>query len=325
MPLYILNETISGSAQGQLIQTKATDIAIEEHLENWLENSPSVLLEEEPVLWIGRQLSAPGSGTVLFLDLLGLDSSGNVVLAELKRGHTPRDVIAQGLEYAAWAAKLKSQDLDRLAREYWNSRGETDDTLEKRFRETFLAGDEITPLPQFNQQQILFIVAEEIHPRVAEVARYLRERARLDVRCVAFSVYRATSGEILVSVDTVVGEEAISDGNGTWSGDKTASELVYETAQKLLSQPGKDTFRPSEVYHEILKTYPGFNQGTNNAQIIADCVNHPSRKHYPGHKPDHFFRVERGTYRLYDKQRDGIWDQEGNPVEADQVSKPVSA
>lgn len=320
MPLYILGTT-SGSGVGELIQAKAADIDVEEHLENWLENSPTVLLESEPILWISRQASAATAETVLFPDLLGLDSAGNLMMVELKRGRTPRDVIAQGLEYAAWASGLTYQDLERLASGYWDRKGEAGSTLEDAFRETFFAGDQIAPLPQFNQRQILFIVAEEIHPRVAQVVHYLREHCALDVRCVAFDVYRAASGEIVVSVDTVVGEavgrHSIDDaGGGTWSGDKTASEVIYETVQRLLRQPGKDTFSPSEVYHEILKTYPDFNQGTNNAQITAGCVNCPSRRHYPGRKPDHYFRVGRGVYRLYDPQRDGEWDQEGNLVES---------
>ncbi len=35
-----------------------------------------------------------------FSDLLGLDKDGNIVIVELKRGKTPREVVAQLLEYA---------------------------------------------------------------------------------------------------------------------------------------------------------------------------------------------------------------------------------
>jgi hypothetical protein len=323
MPLYIL-DTTSGSATGQLIQAEAADIDVEKHLENWLESSPTVLLEEGPVLWISRQPLVPTADTVLFPDLVGLSPSGDLILVEVKRGRTPRDVIAQGLEYAAWASKLTYQELERLASAYRDRRGEASTTLEDAFREMFFAEDETALLPQLNQCQILFIVAEEIHPRVVEVARYLRERGTLDVRCVSFDVFRADSGEIVVSVDTVVGDAPIRDlvmagSGGPWSGDKPASEVICETVQRILSQPGKETFTPSEVYREILKTYPDFNRGTNNAQIIADCVNHPSRKHYPGKKPDYYFRVDRGVYRLYDPQQNGVWDQEGNRVEPVEV------
>jgi hypothetical protein len=319
MPLYIL-DTTSGSATGKLIQAEAADIDVENHLESWLEGSPTVLLEAEPILWIARQASAATAETVLFPDLVGLDSTGNLVLVEVKRGRTPRDVIAQGLEYAAWASGLTYQELERLAGAYWESKDQARSTLEDAFYEMFFAEDETAPLPRFNQRQILFIVAEEIHPRVVQVARYLREQGELDVRCVAFDVFRATSGEIVVSVSKVVGEtpvrgSATGGGAGTWSGDKTASEVIRETVQRLLSQTGKDIFTPAEVYHEIVKTYPDFNRGTNNAQISADCVNHPSRKHYSGSAHDYYFRIDRGVFRLYDSQRDGMWDREGNRID----------
>ena len=49
---------------------------------------------------------APGVPTDLgkSIDLLGVDREGNVVVVELKRDRTPRDVVAQALEYAAFAA-----------------------------------------------------------------------------------------------------------------------------------------------------------------------------------------------------------------------------
>lgn len=318
MPLYML-DTTSGQVSGQLVRAQAAGIDLETDLESWLEDSPTVLLEEEPILWIARQASAPTAQTVLFPDLVGLDSSGNLVLVEVKRGRTPRDVIAQALEYAAWAARLTHQQLERLASDYWHGKEQAPSTLEDAFYEMFLAEDETAPLPDFNQRQILFIVAEEIHPRVAEVAGYLREQSALDVRCVDFDVFRAASGEILVSVDTVVGESpggaaSTRRRSGTWSGDKTASEVIYEAVQRLLRDPGKDTFAPSDVYYEILKTYPDFNRGTTNAQIIADCVNHPSRKHYQSTAHNFYFRVGRGTYRLYDRQRDGMWDETGKRI-----------
>lgn len=320
MPLYSMLDTTDGPATGQLIQAEAADIDVEEHLESWLEESPFVLLEEEPILWIARQASAATAETVLFPDLVGLDSTGNLVLVEVKRGRTPRDVIAQALEYAAWASSLTYQDSERLASAYWDRDKHPPSTLEDAFYEMLFAEDKTAPLPQLNQRQTLFIVAEDIHPRVAQVARFLREQGGLDIRCVAFDIFRAASGEIVVSVDTVVGETAVgasatSRGSRNWSGDKTASEVIYETAQRLLGQPGKDTFTPSEAYLEIVKTYPDFNRATTNAQIIADCVNHPSRKHYPGNTHDYYFRVDRGTYRHYDSQRDGAWDQAGKRID----------
>jgi len=69
----------------------------EKQLEDLIEADPSVL--GAPLLIIGRQVpTAHGQ----FIDLLALDESGHVHILELKRDKTPRDVIAQVLDYASW-------------------------------------------------------------------------------------------------------------------------------------------------------------------------------------------------------------------------------
>ena len=79
-------------------------------LEKWLESNPDGILEDGRILIIGRQIRTDLGG---FIDLVGVDREGNAVVVELKRDRTPRDVIAQALEYAAFAERL---DADALAR-----------------------------------------------------------------------------------------------------------------------------------------------------------------------------------------------------------------
>ena len=51
-------------------------------LEKWLQSNPDGLLEEGRTLIIGRQIRTDLGG---FIDLLGVDREGNVVVVELKR------------------------------------------------------------------------------------------------------------------------------------------------------------------------------------------------------------------------------------------------
>src|SRR5215216_2118301 len=58
----------------------------------------------DPALMVvGRQvLTAYGK----FVDLLAIDAEGNLTVVELKRDRTPREVVAQVLDYASWVQDL---------------------------------------------------------------------------------------------------------------------------------------------------------------------------------------------------------------------------
>ena len=78
-----------------------------------MENDISVLDRS-----IGRQVSTDFGGAI---DLLCLDSAGNTVVVELKRGLTPREVTAQALDYASWVKGLSSKELMDKATEYFKN------------------------------------------------------------------------------------------------------------------------------------------------------------------------------------------------------------
>lgn len=105
MGLYQLKNIKNNIEEGVVEKVKPNSIDYERYFESWLENSPSLLLDDEQegntILWIGRQVTANVGDTEKFPDLIGIDSSGDLVIVELKKGKTPREVIAQILEYAA--------------------------------------------------------------------------------------------------------------------------------------------------------------------------------------------------------------------------------
>ncbi len=73
-------------------------------LEDWLEENPDGILEDGKLLVIGRQVNT-NLGTTI--DLLALDRDGNAVVIELKRDRTPRNTLAQALEYASFTEQLR--------------------------------------------------------------------------------------------------------------------------------------------------------------------------------------------------------------------------
>ena len=184
----------------------------EEDLEGSLERNPQVIAEGEPLLWISRQPNANESGIP---DLLALDADGNVVIVELKQGRTPRDVIAQALEYAAWAAALDEETLKRLAEEYLDRQAEPV-SLIRAWEEAFgpADGDEgerTAVLPSLNRQQRLVLVLEGRDERVRNVTAYLRRKG-IDINVIEYLFYRTESGKEFLDMEAVYAAEEADSG-----------------------------------------------------------------------------------------------------------------
>lgn len=168
-------------------------------LEDWLESNPDGIIEDGRVLIIGRQVVTNFGG---FIDLLGLDREGDVVVVELKRDRTPRDTIAQSLDYASFAERLDSSQLQDILRSYLN-----DDSLSlaEHHREYFeLEADEAVA---FNKDQRIVIVGQRVTPDIRQTATFLRSKG-LRVTCVEFTFFQAGGGTRLLSQEIVVGTES---------------------------------------------------------------------------------------------------------------------
>ena len=139
---------------------KQTGTPTEKQLEELLEKDPSLL--GHALLVIGRQVHTD-LGRII--DLLAIDNEGTLHVLELKRDRAPRDVVAQALEYAAWASKRDQEEIRQLHAEYMP-------TSELEVRATELFG--FMPEELGAQHQIT-IVATEVDEHVRRVIEYLQE------------------------------------------------------------------------------------------------------------------------------------------------------
>ena len=55
------------------------------------------------LLIIGRQVRTQFGGRI---DLLAIDPEGDLLIIELKKDRTPREIVAQVLDYASWVNHL---------------------------------------------------------------------------------------------------------------------------------------------------------------------------------------------------------------------------
>jgi hypothetical protein len=99
-----------------------------------------------------------------FVDLLALDPQGDLYVIELKRDRTPREVVAQALDYGSWA---KDVDYERLSDIY--GAYQTGADFEAALKDGF--GDAVPE--ELNGNHQLIIVASELDSSTERIVDYL--------------------------------------------------------------------------------------------------------------------------------------------------------
>lgn len=190
-------------------------------LENWLEKNPKGILEDERgVLIIGRQVRTSLGG---FIDLLGVDRHGDMVIIELKRDKTPRETVAQALVYASFIEGLDFAGLEGICRTYLN-----DETvyLTELHRHNF--GLESNDAVAFNKDQRVVLVGQRITPEIKQTAQYLGSKG-IRVTCVEFTYFQTEDGH-----DRLMSQETVVDGkSGKTTPSSTASKPIIDRSKFL--------------------------------------------------------------------------------------------
>jgi hypothetical protein len=113
-----------------LARIEPTTLNLESRLEDILAADISVAASNWMV--IGRQVLTPWGKKI---DLLCIDSEGNLVVLELKRDKTEREVVAQALDYGSFVRKISAEEVPRLFNAYQKDYfpGQTIKSLEEAF------------------------------------------------------------------------------------------------------------------------------------------------------------------------------------------------
>lgn len=152
-------------------------------LEDMIVAQPSILSDQWMI--IGRQANTGFGGRI---DLLAIAPDASLVLIELKRGRTPREVVAQAIDYASWAEDLGA---DEIARLYATFSGGGD--LSQAFRDRFgQALDE----DALNESHQIVIVARQLDPGSERIVDYLNRRG-IAINVLCFQVFDVDGGQLL--------------------------------------------------------------------------------------------------------------------------------
>jgi Endonuclease NucS len=166
----------------------------EARLEETLAQDVSILSPQ--LMLIGRQvLTAYGK----FIDLLAMDTSGNLVVIELKKDRTPREVVAQLLDYASWIQTLTHEEIKVIY-----SDKNPGQQLEAAFDEAFGIN-----LPEkLNQEHELIVVSSELDPSTERIIDYLASNYGVPVNAVFFHFFKDDNREYLARTWLIEPEEA---------------------------------------------------------------------------------------------------------------------
>lgn len=236
---------------GKFVVARNIEFEDESDLELLFQNSPIGLNQDEYILWIGKQSRVQSEERIIIPDLLGLDSEGNLIIVEFKRGRTPRDVIGQLFVYAAWASELSEIEILSIAEAYFRDHNVTESNFSDRFREVFEIPD-VSDIPKLNQRLRLFIVAEEIPAEVSQVCRWQRTSLGLDITCIEVSLYETDLNETYIDMEVKVGEEDIDAASYPNAAEHTPKssrrDIVYKIVKQLTGEDKSTTWTISEVF-----------------------------------------------------------------------------
>ena len=162
---------------------KTSALENEARLEAILQHDPSIL-GLDVLLIVGRQVITT-YGTRA--DLVAIDSDGMLYIIEVKKARTPRDVVAQALDYGYWIDELTIEDVAEIYSEQ-NGGAPFDEAFRKRF-------DEAPPEVVADEHRLV-IVASSLDPQTDRIVRYVRERG-VPINVVFFQYFRDGGQEFL--------------------------------------------------------------------------------------------------------------------------------
>jgi hypothetical protein len=158
-------------------------LSSEKLLEEMIVASPEILSDQWMI--IGRQEDTGFGGRI---DLLAVAPDGALVLIELKRGRTPREVVAQAIDYATWLEDLDAEEIARIYSRYAPGHDLADD-FRARFESEL---DEAT----LNESHQIVVVASSLDSSSERIVGYLSKRG-ISINVLCFQMFDTGTEQLL--------------------------------------------------------------------------------------------------------------------------------
>ena len=157
MPIGVSVWRIDGA---RAVPVERSALANERLLEDILADDVGLLGMPNELLVIGRQVVTDYGGRA---DLLCVDQEGTLYVIEIKKDRTPREVVAQTMDYGYWVRDLGYDDVREI---YARDHDAAD------FDEAFRSAFELEPPETINDEHQLVIVASALDAASERIVTY---------------------------------------------------------------------------------------------------------------------------------------------------------
>lgn len=207
----------------RLARIPRASLDLEARLEEWLAADVSIL--DNGLLLIGRQVETEFGG---FIDLLSVDAAGDLVIVELKRDKTPREITAQALDYASWVVNLTHERVTSIAEAYL--RTDFASAFEAKFG---------TDLPEtLNGDHRVLIVGSLIDPSSERIIRYLSGVHGMNINAATFNYFRLEDGKELLARIFLIEPSEVELKTRTLGSSKRRPKLSYQELEAQAEEAG---------------------------------------------------------------------------------------
>lgn len=162
-------------------------------LEPWIKSNPEILGSDIAI--IGHQISSK-SGPI---DLLGIDSSGNIVVVELKRDKLPREALAQAIDYTSDVATWSIEKVSEVCA------SNSDKTLEEIYEEHFPDVD--LESININSMQRILLVGFSMEASLERMIEWLSDGYGVNINAIILSYVKTINGEEILMRTSIISEE----------------------------------------------------------------------------------------------------------------------
>jgi hypothetical protein len=197
---------------------------LEARLQEWIARDVSVL--DPGLLVIGREVETDFGG---YIDLLCVDEVGDLVVVELKRDRTPREITAQALDYASWVAELSNERIRAIADANLGQVG-----FAASFRKRFESD-----LPEtLNGGHRMLIVGSQIDACSERIIKYLSDEHGVNINAATFQYFRGADGAEFLARVFLLPPAEVELHSRTKGSSKRRPNLTYEELALLADEAG---------------------------------------------------------------------------------------